>query len=72
MQEILSILFEHGVLGCWVIYSIIRERLMLKRIDELTFRYEGERERWHNERTRWLRTLGRKLSDETFIETQDI
>ncbi len=45
---------------------------MLKRIDELTFRYEGERERWHNERTRWLRTLGRKLSDETFIETQDI
>jgi hypothetical protein len=66
-----ALLVDYGVLGCWVVFSIIRERWLLKKMEELSLRFEGERGRWHNERTRWLRTLGRKLSDATFHETQD-
>ncbi len=71
MGEVLQILIDHGVLGCWVVFSIIRERVLIKRLDELELRHRGEREAWNNERTRWMRTLGRKLGDDTFMETQD-
>lgn len=66
-----ALLLDYGVLGCWVVFSIIRERFLLKKMEELSLRFDGERGKWHNERTRWLRTLGRKLSDDTFDETQD-
>ena len=64
-----TILLDYGVLGCWVIYSIVRERWLLKKMEELSMRFDGERGKWHNERERWLTTLGRKLSDRTIDET---
>ena len=69
MDEIISILTEQGTLGCWIIYSILRERWLLKKMEELSLRFEGERQRWNDERTRWLKTLGRKLSDSTIDDT---
>jgi len=64
-----TVLLDYGVLGCWVIFSIIRERFLLKQLQEQSDKFESERGKWHNERERWLRTLGRKLSDRTIDET---
>ena len=69
MDLLSEILTGYGPLGCWVVFSIIRERQLLRRIDELTSRFEAERDNWNRERTRWLKTLGRKLSDNTINET---
>ena len=66
-----TILLDYGVLGCWVVFSIIRERILFKKMEQQSDRFHQERGRWYEERTRWLRTLGRKLSDQTFDETQD-
>ena len=62
-------LIDYGVLGCWVIYSIIRERFLLKKMEELSLRFDEERKRWNSERSKWLTTLGRKMSDYTIDET---
>lgn len=70
-MDITQTLMDYGVLGCWVLYSIIRERFLLKKMEELSLRFDNERKRWNDERTRWLRTLGRKLSDDTIVEVQD-
>ena len=64
-----TILLDYGVLGCWVIFSIIRERFLLKKLEEQSDRFMNERGKWYEERERWLRTLGRKLSDGTIDET---
>jgi len=66
-----TILLDYGVLGCWVIFSIIRERFLLKKMEEQSDRFNNERGKWYHERDRWLRTLGRKMSDQTFDETQN-
>ena len=63
-----TILLDYGVLGCWVIFSI-RERFLLKKLEEQSDRFMNERGKWYEERERWLRTLGRKLSDGTIDET---
>ena len=68
-MDITESLVDYGVLGCWVIYSIIRERFLLKKMEELSLRFDNERTRWDRERSRWLKTLGRKLSDDTIDET---
>tara|TARA_R100000808_G_C2135273_1_gene143690 strand:+ start:1321 stop:1542 length:222 start_codon:yes stop_codon:yes gene_type:complete len=62
-------LIDYGVLGCWVVYSILRERFLLKKMEELSLRFDEERKRWNSERSKWLTTLGRKLSDYTIDET---
>mgnify|MGYP003652071632 FL=1 len=64
-----TILLDYGVLGCWVIFSIIRERFLLKKLEEQNENFLSERGKWYDERERWLRTLGRKLSDRTIDET---
>ena len=64
-----TILLDYGVLGCWVIFSIIRERFLLKKLEEQSEKFLNERGKWYDERERWLRTLGRKLSDQTIDET---
>ena len=64
-----TILLDYGVLGCWVIFSIIRERFLLKKLEEQNENFLNERGKWYDERERWLRTLGRKLSDQTIDET---
>ncbi len=71
MNNLIDILLEHGVLGLWVIFSIYRERHLAKRIDTMQMRFDMERVSWNNERTRWLHTLGRKISDDTFMDVQD-
>ncbi len=43
----------------------------MKRIDEQEQRFRSERITWDRERTRWMRTLGRKLSDNTIMDVQD-
>ena len=43
----------------------------MKKMEEQSDRFHQERGKWYDERTRWLRTLGRKLSDDTFDETQN-
>tara|TARA_R110002020_G_scaffold14161_3_gene50309 strand:- start:4735 stop:4947 length:213 start_codon:yes stop_codon:yes gene_type:complete len=64
-----TILLDYGVLGCWVIFSIIRERFLLKRLQEQSDQFMNERGKWYEERERWLRTLGRKMSDLSIDET---
>jgi len=64
-----TILLDYGVLGCWVIFSIIRERFLLKKLEEQNENFLNERGKWYDERERWLRTLGRKKSDLSIDET---
>jgi len=71
MGNLTDILLEYGVLGLWVGFSLYRERQLMRRMDELELRHRLEREEWNNERTRWMRTLGRKMGDNTFMEVQD-
>jgi len=71
MNEIITILLDHSVLGCWVIYSIIREKSLIRRMDEQNQSFKSERISWDRERNRWMRTLGRKLSDNTIMDVQD-
>lgn len=70
-EAVLTFLSEYSVLGAWVIYSIIRERFLLKKMEELSLRFDAERRRWDNERSKWLTTLGRKVSDKTIFEVTD-
>ena len=69
METLITILTGYGPLGCWVVFSIVREKALIKRLEDQARRFESERIRWDRERTRWMRTLGRKMSDQTIIET---
>jgi len=69
MNNIAEILTGYGPLGCWVVFSIVREKFLLKKMELQSDRFENERGKWYDERTRWLKTLGRKLSDKTIDET---
>ena len=71
MSAILEVLTGYGALGCWVVFSIIRERILMKKMEEQSDRFHNERGNWYDERTRWMRILGRKMSDGTFDETQN-
>tara|TARA_R110000824_G_scaffold340247_1_gene526755 strand:+ start:19 stop:228 length:210 start_codon:yes stop_codon:yes gene_type:complete len=66
-----TILLDYGVLGAWVVFSIIRERMLFKKLQEQSDKFNNERGNWYDERERWLRTLGRKLSDQTIDEVQN-
>jgi len=63
----LEILSAYGPLGVWVAFSVIRERWLLDKMEELSLRFDNERRHWNNERMRWISVLGRKLelSDDT-------
>ena len=65
-----DLLLTYGPLGIWVAFSIVRERWLLKKIEELTLRVEAERRRWDIERTKWMVVLGRKgvVSDRTIMD----
>ena len=65
-----DLLLTYGPLGIWVAFSIVRERWLLKKIEELTLRFEAERRRWDIERTKWMVVLGRKgvVSDRTIMD----
>ena len=43
----------------------------MAKIEEQEQRFRHERISWDRERTRWMRTLGRKLSDDTIMDVQD-
>lgn len=57
----------YGPLGVWVCYSVIRERYLTKKMEELSLRFDAERTRWNIERMAWIRLVGKRLkvSDET-------
>jgi hypothetical protein len=71
MDTVIQILVDYGVLGLWVIFSIVREKNLLQRMDDQQRRFQSERIDMNRERVRWHRILGRKLSDNTFMEVQD-
>tara|TARA_R110000824_G_scaffold136483_1_gene300140 strand:- start:100 stop:330 length:231 start_codon:yes stop_codon:yes gene_type:complete len=60
-------LTTYGPLGVWVAFSIVRERWLLGKLDEIQKEQVKERVAWNRERMRWLTVLGRKLelSDHT-------
>ena len=72
METITQILVDYGVLGLWVVFSIIREKTLYQRMDDQEQRHRAERITWDRESARWHRILGRKLSDQTFMEVQDL
>ena len=62
MTEIITQLaLTYGPLGAWVAVSIYQSK---KAADT----FEEERRRWDQERSMWLKTLGRRLSDRTIDE----
>ena len=63
-----TVLLDYGVLGAWVLFSIIRERILIKKMEQQSDRFQNERGKWYDERERWLRALGRKMSDRS-LET---
>tara|TARA_R110000765_G_scaffold409242_1_gene507389 strand:+ start:714 stop:923 length:210 start_codon:yes stop_codon:yes gene_type:complete len=66
-----TVLLDYGVLGAWVLFSIIRERILIKKMEQQSDRFQNERGKWYDERERWLRALGRKMSDRSLDETLD-
>ena len=69
-MSLLDALTVYGPLGIWVAFSVVRERWLLKKMEELSMRFENERRRWDSERIRWMRVLGRKgiIGDETVLD----
>ena len=65
-----KILLEYGVLGAWVIFSIVRERFLIKRMDANALRFDLERSNWNEERTRMVRILDGQLKGKPFDKSQ--
>ena len=60
-MDLAAALTTYGPLGIWVAFSIVRERWLLGKLDEMQADQASERVRWNKERMRWLTVLGRKL-----------
>ena len=60
-MELAAALTTYGPLGIWVAFSIVRERWLLGKLDQMQEAQGKERVRWNKERVRWLTVLGRKL-----------
>tara|TARA_R100000458_G_C8278525_1_gene254885 strand:+ start:5948 stop:6172 length:225 start_codon:yes stop_codon:yes gene_type:complete len=72
-MSVTDALTVYGPLGVWVVYSIIREKWLMQKMEELSLRFDGERTRWNRERMAWIRLVGKRLkvSDETIMEITD-
>ena len=66
-MDLAAALPTYGPLGIWVGFSVVRERWLLGKLDEMQKDSALERVAWNKERMRWLTVLGRKLelSDHT-------
>ena len=66
-MDLAAVLTTYGPLGIWVAFSVVRERWLLGKLDEMQKEQIIERNKWNSERMRWLAVLGRKLelSDHT-------
>jgi len=66
-MDLTAALTTYGPLGIWVAFSVVRERWLLGKLDEMQRDQIKERVGWNKERMRWLAVLGRKLelSDHT-------
>ena len=60
-MDLAAALTTYGPLGIWVAFSIVRERWLLGKLDEMQNAQVKERVAWNKERMRWLTVLGRKL-----------
>ena len=60
-MDLAAALTTYGPLGIWVAFSVVRERWLLGKLDEMPRAQLLERTKWHSERMRWLTVLGRKL-----------
>jgi len=60
-MDLAAALTTYGPLGIWVAFSIVRERWLLGKLDQMQEAQASERVRWNKERMRWLTVLGRKL-----------
>ena len=60
-MDLAAALTTYGPLGIWVAFSIVRERWLLGKLDEMQNAQVKERVAWNKERMRGLTVLGRKL-----------
>ena len=69
----LEALTTYGPLGIWVAFSVVRERALIRRMDDMASRFESDRIRWNRERMRWMSILGRRgvVSEKTIMEITD-
>jgi hypothetical protein len=61
-MDLTAALTTYGPLGIWVAFSVVRERWLLGKLDEMQREQVKERIEWNKERMRWLTVLGRKLA----------
>lgn len=57
MEPGFEILTQYGVLGVWVMYAIIRERWLLRKMEQLSLRFDRERQTWHEEREQFIKEI---------------
>lgn len=57
MEPGFEILTQYGVLGVWVMYAIVRERWLLRKMEQLSLRFDKERQTWHEEREQFIKEI---------------
>jgi|TARA_R100000084_G_C4637809_1_gene142030 tRNA-dihydrouridine synthase len=57
MEPGFEILTQYGVLGVWVMYAIVRERWLLRKMEQLSLRFDRERQTWHEEREQFIKEI---------------
>ena len=68
MGETIEILTQYGVLGVWVIYATMREKWLLKKLEDLSLRFDSERENWHEEREQYKKEIAMiRLEERNFF-----
>ena len=57
MEPGFEILTQYGVLGVWVMYAVVRERWLLRKMEQLSLRFDRERQTWHEEREQFIKEI---------------
>jgi len=57
MEPGFEILTQYGVLGVWVMYAVVRERWLLRKMEQLSLRFDKERQTWHEEREQFIKEI---------------
>ena len=72
MDNLFGLLTDYGVLGLWVVFSIIQNRFLVARMDKQRDSFGVERARWNIERTKFLTMIGRRMSNRTIQDVTDM